>query len=81
MNAYQMVVNNVARFIRDNPATDERSAPIDAFSAASVLSVGFCKSKEEILMDIVAESDKNEKLKSLIPTYGRKQYLPKSSEE
>jgi len=47
---YQMTVNNIARHVRSNDSL------FDAFTAALILSVAFCKDKEEILQDILVEN-------------------------
>jgi hypothetical protein len=51
---YQVAVANVARYIRSDRNTSASDGPVlDGFTAASVLSVAFCKAKEEILADIL----------------------------
>ena len=57
---YQMCINNASGYIKRNKAmitqlNHEVPNPnaIDAFEFAKILSVCFCKAKEEIVMDIV----------------------------
>ena len=52
---YQMCINNVARFIRSakNMSCDD-GVPLNAFEASETLAVAFCKSKEEVLADILS---------------------------
>jgi hypothetical protein len=59
---YEMCINNVARFIRydrENKVRIKREDPnaITAFTAAEILSLAFCKSKEEIAADIALVED------------------------
>ena len=61
MDAYKMTINNIANYIKDSAPQDaekdgydkRETVAFDAFEAASVLSVAFCKSKEEVLIDII----------------------------
>jgi hypothetical protein len=55
MTAYQMAINNVARYIRsgDNRQAVHEGDGLDAFKASTTLAVAFCKSKEEVLEDIL----------------------------
>lgn len=51
-----MCINNIARHIVNNPANengDNSESHITAFEASYILSIAFCKAKEEIIMDIV----------------------------
>ena len=54
---YQMCINNVAIHIMNNPPNDvgkpQNPNHVTAFEAASILSIAFCKAKEEIVHDIV----------------------------
>ena len=51
---YQMAINNVARYIRNHPAGGrDDSEVVTAFEASTVLSIAFCKSKEEMLASAV----------------------------
>jgi hypothetical protein len=53
--AYKVAITNVARYIVSdrNYSYDDHSV-LDGFTAASVLSVAFCKAKEEVLADILS---------------------------
>jgi hypothetical protein len=62
MNVYQMCVNNIAHHIRSkseggfSTGSDDaegESPDMDAFTASSVLSVAFCKAKEDVILDIM----------------------------
>lgn len=54
MTPYQMVINNVARFIGgQNPETDPKV--VTAFDASIILGVAFAKSPVEVLMDLVKQ--------------------------
>lgn len=51
---YKMAIKNVARYIasqRNLSCIDV--VPMDGFRASEVLSIAFCKAKEEILADIL----------------------------
>ena len=53
---YSLAINNIALHIKNNPApigTDANENHITAFEAATILSIVFCKNKEEIVYDIV----------------------------
>lgn len=57
---YQMCVNNVASYIRNQSRYDVEKAErdgdksLDAFEASRVLAIAFCKaSAEEVLVDII----------------------------
>jgi len=52
--AYSMAITNVARYIRSPRnlnCLDE--VPLNSFQASEVLAIAFCKSKEEVLADIL----------------------------
>jgi hypothetical protein len=53
MNAYEMCIANIARKIRSNKGEPEFSA----FDYAHGLAVGFCKSYDEVVLDIVNFKD------------------------
>lgn len=53
---YQMCINNAASYIQDTTGTENC---IDAFTFSSVLSICFCKDKEEIIHDIVGAACEN----------------------
>lgn len=48
---YQMCINNVARHIADHPAETEEN--ITAFTASTILAIAWCKSKEEVINDLL----------------------------
>jgi hypothetical protein len=51
---YKMAIKNVARYIASPRNLNcEDGAPLDGYRASEVLSVAFCKAKEEILADIL----------------------------
>lgn len=55
MNVYQMAVNNVARFIKSQKPDDNDFGcmhVITAFDASVILAAAFCKSQDEVLIDI-----------------------------
>ena len=53
--AYKMAITNVARYIRSHRNLScEEGVPLDGYRASEVLSVAFCKSKEEVLADILS---------------------------
>jgi hypothetical protein len=56
MDAYRMAVSNVARFIRGQRNLEGvgENAPLDAFTASTVLAAAFCKIQGEVLADIVS---------------------------
>ena len=51
MNAYKAAINNVARCIRKQEPDSLDN--ITAFTASEVLGIAFCKSKEEVMQDIL----------------------------
>ena len=51
--AYKVAITNVARYIRGPKNTSEGGAILDGFTASMVLSVAFCKAKEDVLADIL----------------------------
>lgn len=52
--AYKVAITNVARYIRSHRNTGSSDgALLDGFTASMVLSVAFCKAKEEVLADIL----------------------------
>jgi hypothetical protein len=53
MTAYQMEVNNIANYMKEFRGKTE----LDAFICSSVLAIAHCKSKEEVLMDIIDAGD------------------------
>jgi hypothetical protein len=53
MTAYQMEVNNAARYILDNNPSKEGSHPIDIFEFSKIMSIVHCKSKDDVLQDIL----------------------------
>ena len=61
---YSMCINNVAAYIRsdDNRAHLEQHGrmvevqALTAFEASAVLAIAFCKSKEEVIADLIATS-------------------------
>ena len=63
MTFYEMAINNIANYHKKHIPIEERRmekdemiSQFDAFQSSSILSVVFCKSKEEILMDIANTS-------------------------
>jgi hypothetical protein len=53
-SVYQMAINNVARYIRAHGADGhEPTEVVTAFEASTILSIAFCKSKEEVISDIL----------------------------
>ena len=55
VNPYKMAVSNVARYIRSARNLNcEDGVPLDGYRASEVLSVAFCKAKEEVLADILS---------------------------
>ena len=66
-SVYGMAINNVANYVNNTLSKDAKPdgydkkepAAFDVFEASSVLSVVFCKNKEEIVADIIkAQLDK-----------------------
>jgi hypothetical protein len=58
-SAYSMAILNVARFIRSPRNLNcEDGAPLDGYRASEVLSVAFCKAKEEVLADILRAGER-----------------------
>jgi len=56
MNVYEMCVNNIARELSSYTGSERaRRDGFNAFDASEVLAVAFCKSKEEVLSDIVGK--------------------------
>ena len=53
ISVYQMAVNNTALYIRSQVIKDGGDT-LDAFTASVVLAVAFCKTKEEVLADILS---------------------------
>lgn len=54
MNVYQMCINNVAAAIRAQKPDDSDPEPtLNAFRASEILAVAFCKSKEEVMADLL----------------------------
>ena len=51
--AYKVAITNVALYIRSRRNTSCEDGPLDGFTASSVLSIAFCKAKEEVLADIL----------------------------
>jgi hypothetical protein len=58
VSAYQVAINNTARYIRSARNMHCLDGGVlDGYTASMVLSVAFCKAKEEVLADILrAES-------------------------
>jgi hypothetical protein len=55
---YKVAITNVARYIRSRRNLScEDGAPLDGYTASMVLSVAFCKAKEEVLADILRVSE------------------------
>ena len=54
---YMVAINNVARFIRSAHNYDDDGAYLDGYTASKVLAIAFCKSKEEVLADILRAGD------------------------
>lgn len=51
---YKVAIGNVARYIRSPRNINcEDGMPLDGYRASEVLSVAFCKAKEEVLADIL----------------------------
>jgi len=57
VNAYEMCVANTARYIREH-RPEVSDASLDAFAAAQVLSIAFCKLQEDVLSDIITFEEK-----------------------
>ncbi len=58
VNPYRMAITNVARYIRSARNLNcEDGVPLDGYRASEVLSVAFCKAKEEVLADILCVKD------------------------
>jgi hypothetical protein len=51
---YQMCINNTARHINGHALFPHDT--VDAFSASTVLAVAFCKSKEDVVSDLIVAS-------------------------
>ena len=53
---YQMAINNTARFIRSAKNRDfgKEDPTVNAFDAARILAIAFCKIYEEVLADLVS---------------------------
>ena len=57
--AYNVAITNVARYIRsERNASCTDGVPLDGYRASEVLSVAFCKAKEEVLADILRVNDR-----------------------
>ena len=50
---YQMCIRNVANYMRTQNV--ESADAITAFQASEILAISFCKSKEEVMDDLVSE--------------------------
>ena len=54
MTPYQMVINNVATYIRSPENRDgEDHLMMNAFTASEIIGVGFCKSAEDVIQDLI----------------------------
>jgi hypothetical protein len=56
--SYKVAITNVARYIRSRRNFDEDGAGLDGYTASMVLSIAFCKAKEEILADILGVKER-----------------------
>ena len=54
---YKVAISNVARYIRSHRNYGDAGGVLDGYTASMVLSVAFCKNKEEVLADILRASD------------------------
>jgi len=52
VNAYQMAVANVARYIRSTENVVDGEPHLNIFTASEVLAIAFCKAKEEVAVDL-----------------------------
>jgi hypothetical protein len=47
-----MCINNIVEYIIDNPPAEE-AGNVNAFTASTIIAIAFCKSKEEVISDIL----------------------------
>lgn len=63
MTQYQMCINNVSNYIINQPRKDvENNEGIDAFEASTILAIAFCKTKEEVIGDIIRNNSTSMRL-------------------